>query len=97
DLDMFIGTPTADIGPNAQTGHPCVVLPYKFDVPAQPTGGGASGGGGAAAANPPPRLDLKAQPICAVIVGNLFNDDKLLSLAHQFQTHTDVHLKRPAL
>ena len=33
DLDMFIGAPTADVAPNAQTGHPCVVVPYKFDVP----------------------------------------------------------------
>lgn len=33
DLDMFIGNPQADVGANAQTGHPCVVVPYKFDVP----------------------------------------------------------------
>jgi hypothetical protein len=38
DLDMFIGNPQTDVGANAQTGHPCVVVPYKFDVPAQ--GGG---------------------------------------------------------
>ena len=38
DLDMFIGNPQADVGANAQTGHPCVVVPYKFDVPQQ--GGG---------------------------------------------------------
>jgi hypothetical protein len=90
DLDMFIAAPTADIGPNAQTGHPCVVFPYKFDVPQQ--GRGAGGGG----ANQRP-LDLKAQPICAVVVGNLFNDDKILALAHQFQAHTDFHSRRPTL
>jgi hypothetical protein len=39
DLDMFIGAPAADIAPNAQTGHPCVVVPYKFDVPVQQQGG----------------------------------------------------------
>jgi Asp-tRNA(Asn)/Glu-tRNA(Gln) amidotransferase A subunit family amidase len=88
DLDMFIGSPTADIGANAQTGHPCVVVPYKFDVPVQGQGGGA---------NQQPRLDLKAQPICAVIVGGLFNDDKALAVAHQFQTNNDVYLKRPSL
>ena len=88
DLDMFIGNPQADVGANAQTGHPCVVVPYKFDVPAQ-------GGGRGASAQPP--LELKAQPICAVIVGNLFADDLILSVAHQLQTHSDVHLKRPAL
>ena len=93
DLDMFIGNPQSDVGPNAQTGHPCVVVPYKFDVPRQQGGGG----GAAAAASAPPPLDLKEQPICAVIVGNLFNDDKILSAAHQFQVHTDVHVRHPVL
>ena len=88
DLDMFIGGPAADIGANAQTGHPCVVVPYKFDVPQQ--------GGGPGGANQP-RLELKAQPVCAVIVGSLYNDDGILSVAHQFQASTDVHLRRPML
>ncbi|MGQ0766404.1 MAG: amidase [Gemmatimonadota bacterium] len=91
DLDMFIGAPTADIGANAQTGHPCVVVPYKFDVPTQ------GGGGGGGANNQQPRLELKPQPIAAVIVGALYNDDRILSVAHRFQAATDVHLKRPAL
>ncbi len=60
ELDMFIGAPSADVGANAQTGHPCVVVPYKFDVPQQ-------GGGRGGSEQPPP--DLKPQPICAVIVG----------------------------
>jgi Asp-tRNA(Asn)/Glu-tRNA(Gln) amidotransferase A subunit family amidase len=88
DLDLFIGNPQADVGANAQTGHPCVVVPYKFDVPQQ-------GGGRGGAAQPP--LDLKPQPICAVIVGNLFADDVILSVAHQLQVHTDWHLKHPML
>ena len=93
DLDMFIGAPTADVGPNAQTGHPCVVFPYKFDVPQQQgRRDGAPAGG-----NQAPPQELKPQPICATIVGGLFNDDKILSVAHQFQTNTDIHLKRPAL
>lgn len=91
DLDMFIGGVQTDTGPNAQTGHPCVVLPYKFDVP---TAGG--GGRGAAAANQPP-VQFKPQPICAIITGNLYNDDKILAVAHHFQTHTDFHLKRPTI
>ncbi len=85
DLDMFIGNPSADIGANAQTGHPCVVVPYKFDVPQGRGRGGQQ------------PLELKAQPICAVIVGNLFADDAILGVAHQFQAHTDVHLKHPEL
>ncbi|HJU75384.1 MAG TPA: amidase [Gemmatimonadaceae bacterium] len=93
DLDMFIGAPTADVGPNAQTGHPCVVFPYKFDVPQQQgRRDGAPAGG-----NQPPPQELKPQPVCATIVGGLFNDDKILSVAHQFQANTDIHLKRPSL
>lgn len=91
DLDLFIGGPNADVGPNAQTGHPCAVLPYKFDVP-QFGGGGGRGG---APATPAPTY--KPQPICAVITGALFNDDKILSVAHQFQRATDYHTHRPAL
>ncbi len=93
DLDMFIGNPFADVAPNAQTGHPCVVVPYKMDVPVQQQGGAARPAGAPA----PAPLDLKPQPICAVIVGALYNDDRILSVAHQFQSHTDVHTKRPAL
>jgi len=89
DLDMFVGGPNADVGPNAQTGHPCAVLPYKFDVPQQ-FGGGR---GGAAA----PQPELKAQPICGVITGNLYADDLILSVAHLVQEHNALHLKRPEL
>jgi Asp-tRNA(Asn)/Glu-tRNA(Gln) amidotransferase A subunit family amidase len=90
DMDAFIGGPNADIAPNAQTGHPCAVLPYKFDVP---NFGGGGGGGG----NGQPAPTYKAQPICAVITGNLYNDDIILSVAHQFQKATDFHRRRPAL
>ena len=91
DLDLFIAGPNADVGANAQTGHPCAVLPYKFDVPQF---GGGGGGGGANAAAPAPVY--KAQPICGVITGNLYHDDLILSVAHQFQKATDHHTKRPS-
>ena len=98
DLDLFIGAPQADVAPNAQTGHPCAVVPYKFDVPVQQGGGGA----GAPPATPAPApltplTPLNPQPICAVITGALYNDDTILSVAHQFQTHNDVYTKHPAL
>jgi Asp-tRNA(Asn)/Glu-tRNA(Gln) amidotransferase A subunit family amidase len=89
DLDLFIGGPYADVAPNAQTGHPCAVVPYKFDVPVVP-----QGGGGAAA---PPAAPLNPQPICAVITGALYRDDTVLAVAHQFQVHTDVSQKHPSL
>ena len=92
DLDLFIGGPYADVAPNAQTGHPCAVVPYKFDVPVVPQGGG---GAGAPAA--PPAAPLNPQPICAVITGALYRDDAVLSVAHQFQIHTDVSQKHPSL
>ncbi len=93
DLDLFIGAPQADVAPNAQTGHPCAVVPYKFDVPVVPPAAPRAAG----AAPPPPAAPLSAQPICAVITGALYRDDAVLSVAHQFQVHTDVSQKHPSL
>ncbi len=87
DLDLFVGAPQADTSPNAQTGHPCVVVPYKFDVPSQ-AGGGR--GGGDQQATP-----LKPQPICGVLTGALYQDDVLLGVAHQLQTRGDWRDRRP--
>jgi hypothetical protein len=88
DLDLFVGAPQADTTANAQTGHPCVILPYKFDVP---TAG--SGRGGAQAPSP----DLRPQPIGAVLTGKLYGDDVLLAVAHQLHKRSDWHSRRPAL
>lgn len=90
DLDGFIGAPVADVAPNAQTGHPCVVVPYKFDVPQFPFPGQRADSTQA-------RPTYQAQPICGVITGALFNDDVILSFAHQFQESTEIHRKRPTL
>ncbi|MCU0647775.1 MAG: amidase [Gemmatimonadaceae bacterium] len=107
ELDAFIGGPTADVAPNAQTGHPCVVLPYAFDVPQPPRPPQAAGGAASPAAPPaagsapatpaPSAAPLKPQPICAVITGALYNDDRILSIAHRYQAVTDFHTRRPAL
>ena len=90
DLDMYIGSPFADVGANAQTGHPSAVLPYKFGVP-QPFGRRPG------APPPPPTPELNAQPICGQIIGNLYNDDLVLSVAHQFQRHDDTVKRHPTL
>ena len=109
DLDMYVPGNGFDVGLHAATGHPCVVVPYKFEPQPSGRGGGgragAGGAGGAAAAAgraadapaPPAPVTYNPQPICAVIAGNLYNDDKILSVAHQYQLHTSWHLKRPAL
>ena len=103
DLDMYLpGTQGGyDVGLHAQTGHPCAVVPYKFE-PQQSGrggrgGGGGGGGGGAGADSTTPPITYNPQPICAVIAGNLYNDDKILSVAHQYQMHTTWHLKHPTI
>jgi hypothetical protein len=108
---MYVPGNGYDVGLHARTGHPCVVLPYKFDSP--PAGGGGRGGGAAGAAGgaagaaadptagratePAQPVVYNQQPICAVLAGNLYNDDKILSVAHQYQMRTAWHLKHPTL
>jgi hypothetical protein len=94
DYDMYVPSAQgADIGLHAQTGHPCAVVQYKFASP--PSGRGGRGGRGgdpnaeAVVYNP--------QPLCAVLAGNLYNDDLILSVAHQHQIHTDFHTRHPSL
>jgi len=94
DLDMYVpGTQGGyDVGLHAQTGHPCTVVPYKFEP--QPAG---RGGRGAAPDSTTPPITYNPQPICAVLAGNLYNDDKILAVAHQYQIHTGWHLKHPSI
>jgi Asp-tRNA(Asn)/Glu-tRNA(Gln) amidotransferase A subunit family amidase len=88
DLDLFVGAPQADTTANAQTGHPCVILPYKFDVP-------AAAAGGRGGAQPAAATALNPQPIGGVLTGKLYGDDVLLAVAHQIQKNTDWHARRP--
>lgn len=37
------------------------------------------------------------QPLCTTIIGNLFEDDRILSVAHAYQRATDWHQRRPML
>ncbi len=97
DFDMYVPSANGyDVGLHAQTGHPCAVVPYKFEP--QPAGrGGRGGGGGGAANDSTPPITYNPQPICTVLAGNLYYDDKILSVAHQYQIHTDWHTKHPSL
>jgi hypothetical protein len=61
-------------------------------------GGGGRGGGGADSTGGrggQPQFVSNPMPTCCQVVGNLFNDDLILSVAHKFQAATDIHLKRP--
>jgi hypothetical protein len=102
DFDMYIPTANGDIGLHAQTGHPCAVVQYKFEP--QPAGrgggpgrGGAAGGADSAGRGAPPPEPFNPQPICATLAGNLYNDDLILSVAHQFQVASDWHKRRPKI
>jgi len=101
DLDMYVPGNGYDVGLHAQTGHPCVVVPYTFESPPEGRGGGRGGAGGAAdtagGRAAAPAIVYNPQPICAVLAGNLYTDDKILSVAHQYQAHTEWHLKHPTL
>jgi Amidase len=94
DVDMYIGSPFADVGECAQTGYPSAVLPYKFDVPQLRGRGRGRGGRGGEA---PPEPKLNPQPICGQIIGTLYHDDLILSVAHQFQTHDETVNRHPSL
>jgi Asp-tRNA(Asn)/Glu-tRNA(Gln) amidotransferase A subunit family amidase len=97
DLDMYVQPETGgpDIGLHAQTGHPCVVVPFKFEAPTSNVGGAVFAP--PEVPQPPAGTVYNPKPICAVIAGNLFNDDLILSVAHKYQVNTDWHLRRPRL
>ena len=96
DIDVYVQPENGggDIGLHAQTGHPCVVFPYKFEAPTGPVGGAVWS---ADVQRPPDGTQYNPKPICAVMAGNLFADDILLGVAHAFQKNSDWHLKRPTL
>ncbi|HUQ80046.1 MAG TPA: amidase [Gemmatimonadaceae bacterium] len=95
DFDMYVpaatGQGSGDIGLHAQTGHPCAVVPYKFEPQ---TSRPFTGGRPDTTAAP---VTYNPQPICAVLAGNLYNDDLILSVAHKYQMATDWHTRHPKL
>ena len=38
-----------------------------------------------------------SQPLCTTIIGNLFEDDRILSVANAYQRATEWHMRRPTL
>ena len=95
DFDMYVpggsGQGQWDIGLHAQTGHPCAVVPYKFEPQ---TSRPFTGGRPDTTAAP---VTYNPQPICAVLAWNLYNDDLILSVANKYQLATEWHLKHPKL
>ena len=94
DLDMYVpagsGPGQWDIGLHAQTGHPCAVVPYKFEPQTtRPFGVRAD--------STAPPIQYNPQPICAVLAGNLYNDDLILSVANRYQSATEWHHKHPSI
>ena len=67
------------------------------DVVALQGGRGGGGRGGAPVDTTRPAIVYNPQPICAVLCGNLYNDDMILSVAHQYQIHTDWDKRHPSL
>jgi len=99
DLDMYVPSETnGDVGLHSQTGHPAVVVPYKFEAPTTPVNGAVMGPG-VDSAGVAGGIQYNPKPICAVLAGNcnLYNDDKILSVAHQHQIHTEWHKQHPKL
>ena len=99
DLDVYVpagqGQGQWDIGLHAQTGHPCAVVPYKFESP--PSRPPAARPDTSAAARAAEQIVYNQQPICGVLAGNLYNDDIVLSVAHRYQMSTDWHTRHPKL
>ena len=82
-------TPLVSSAPTMPSAAPMLISPVNGAVmgPGVDSAGVAGG----------PDVHYNPKPICAVLAGNLFNDDKILSVAHQFQIHTDWHTRHPSL
>ena len=42
-------------------------------------------------------IERAGKPVCTTIIGDLFADDKILSVAHAYQAATDWHTRHPSL
>jgi len=106
-------TPQENTSVTNVTGTPSIVVPTGFAIPAaQPQRGGRGGGGrgatgdsargraGTDSARPtppaPPPVTVPL-PTSIAFLGPIYQDEKVLAVAHAFQQATDFHKKRPPL
>ena len=97
-------TPRENTSVTNITGTPSIVVPTGFAVP-QPGGFPGGGRGGPpplthndslrAEALRPPAPSKTPLPTSIYIMGPIYQDEKILAVAHAFQGATDFHLKRP--
>lgn len=108
----MILTPRENTSVTNITGTPSIVVPTGFAIP-QNQGRGGPGAivAGSAASASAPRSDTgrgappaPSQPVSTIplpttiyMMGPIYQDEKILAVAHGFQQATNFHLKRPPL
>jgi Asp-tRNA(Asn)/Glu-tRNA(Gln) amidotransferase A subunit family amidase len=102
-VDVVV-TPTSVMGINQLpatnlTGNPAVILPNGFmeAPPLQPAGGtpAAAPSDTGRRVQPPTPSPRPQVPVSLTFLGGLFREDRLLAVAHAYQTATPWHLRRP--
>ena len=109
DHDVIL-TPRENTSVTNITGTPSIVVPTGFAIPQNVGRGGGPGGRGGeppaaagrpdtgrAAAPPSPAAPVSTIPLptAIYIMGPIYQDEKVLAVAHAFQSATSFHLKRP--
>ena len=95
-------TPRENTSVTNITGTPSIVVPTGFAIPQPPAAGGFGGPPPvthndslrAAALRPPPPSKTPL-PTWIYVMGPIYQDEKILAVAHAFQQATSFHLKRP--
>jgi Asp-tRNA(Asn)/Glu-tRNA(Gln) amidotransferase A subunit family amidase len=104
-------TPRENTSVTNITGTPSIVVPTGFAIPTQNQFAGRGGAPGSASVAstgatrpdsgrtppPPPAPPVSTIPLptSISIMGPIFQDEKILAVAHAFQQATDFHLKHP--
>jgi Asp-tRNA(Asn)/Glu-tRNA(Gln) amidotransferase A subunit family amidase len=98
-------TPRENTSVTNITGTPSIVVPTGFAIPQQNGGAALAARGGLgprthndslrAEALRPPAPSKTPLPTWIYIMGPIYQDEKILTVAHAFQGATDFHLKRP--